>query len=167
MRLKILGRSLRLIEVFGPKQKGTVGGLVEKNLVMLGEPYKIFLKDFKSHVRNDSGTWKGVIGRYCDADVNVNRAPPPVLCSNTALRIKNTFFQHSDLHKYIWCKDSLGQPSINDFCIVWAKCLLPCHLSAEGKRARKWSNDCFLSLDLEDFVAFALIVLRRKQTPPQ
>ena len=40
-------------------------------------------------------------------------------CSN-ALCIMNTFFQHRDVHKDAWCKDSLGQRSLNDFCIVSA-----------------------------------------------
>ena len=32
----------------------------------------------------------------------------------------NTFFQHKRIHKYTWYRDSLGQRSLIDFCIVSA-----------------------------------------------
>ena len=32
----------------------------------------------------------------------------------------NTFFQHKRCHKYTWYRDSLGQRSLTDFCIVSA-----------------------------------------------
>ena len=40
------------------------------------------------------------------------------LCNEQCITI--TFFQHRDLHKYTWCRDSLVQRSIINFCIVSA-----------------------------------------------
>ena len=43
---------------------------------------------------------------------------PPMNC------IMNTFFRHKELHKYTWYRDSVGQRSIIDFCIVSTDLLL-------------------------------------------
>jgi len=42
------------------------------------------------------------------------------LCCNNALGIMNTISSNTDLHKYTWCRDSLGQRSLIDFCTVTA-----------------------------------------------
>ena len=39
------------------------------------------------------------------------------LCASRTL---NTFFQHKAVHKYTWCRYSLGQWWLTDFCIVSA-----------------------------------------------
>jgi len=61
------------------------------------------------HVEYDAGRWKGVVGNYGDADVNVNGTLLFQMSWNVALFIMNTFFQHRGLHKYTWCRDSLDQ----------------------------------------------------------
>ena len=35
----------------------------------------------------------------------------------------NTFFQHKRIHKYTWYRDSMGQRSLIDLCIVSADLL--------------------------------------------
>jgi len=72
----------------------------------------------------------------------------------------NTFFQHRDVHKCTWCRDSLGQQSLIDICIVSADLyrsvlgvrvkrraelstdhhLLVCNLIASGKAAGAYTN---------------------------
>jgi len=64
-----------------------------------------------------------VIGRHSDGDVNENGRLLLQLWCNNALCIMNTFFQHRDMHKYTWCRDSLGQWPLIDFCIVSADLL--------------------------------------------
>jgi len=80
----------------------------------------ILLEDLNAHARNAPRVWKGVNGRHGDADVNDNRRLMLQLCFNNALCIMNTFFQDRDLQKYIWCRHSLRQRSLIDFCIVSA-----------------------------------------------
>ena len=79
---------------------------------------KIFLGVFNAQVGNNAGVWKGVIGQCVDANLNVNGRILLRLSYNNVLCIMNTFFQHRDLHKYTWCRNSLGQRSLFDFCIV-------------------------------------------------
>jgi len=68
-------------------------------------------------LETDVEVWKGVIGRRGNADVN-NRRSLLQLCCNDAMCIMNICFQHSDLHRYTWCRDSLCQWSLIDFCTV-------------------------------------------------
>jgi len=50
--------------------------------------------------------------------VNDNRIILLQVCCNNTWCIMNTFFQHGDVHKYTWCRDSFGQRSLIDLCIV-------------------------------------------------
>jgi len=59
-----------------------------------------------------------VIGRHVDADVNDKGRLVLQLCCNDALCIMNIFFQDRDVRKHTWCRDSLGQRSLSDFCTV-------------------------------------------------
>ena len=68
----------------------------------------------------DNATWKGVIGQHGDPDINKNGRCLLQFCATNGLCIMNTFFQHKRIHKYIWYRDSLGQRSLIDFCIVSA-----------------------------------------------
>jgi len=76
--------------------------------------------DSRAGSGDDVGVWKGVIGRHGDADVNDIGSLLLQLCCNNTLYIMNTFFQHRDVHKYTWCRDSLSQLSLIDCCIVSA-----------------------------------------------
>jgi len=82
-----------------------------------------------------------VIGRHGDADVNDNGRLLLQLCCNNTLFIMNTFFfERRDVHKYIWCRDSLGQRSPIDFCIVSAD-LFRSVLEIRVKRCARLSTD--------------------------
>jgi len=72
--------------------------------------FRILWKNRSSHVAKDVGG--GVIGQRGDADVNNNGTHLLQLCCNNTLCIMNTFFQHRDLRRYTWCRDSLGQTSL-------------------------------------------------------
>jgi len=62
------------------------------------------------------------------------------ICCNNALCIMNTSFQHRDVHKYTQCKDSLGQWSLTDFCIVSAH-LFCSLLDVHVQRGTQLSSD--------------------------
>ena len=76
----------------------------------------VLLGDFNAHASIDNATWKSVIGQQDDPDINCLLQ----FCATNGLCIMNTFFQHKRIHKYTWYRDSLGQRSVIDFCIVSA-----------------------------------------------
>ena len=78
----------------------------------------ILMGNFNAHVGNDTETWNGVIGRNGDAHVNRSGELLLEFCASNALSIMNTYFQHKDIHKFTWYRDSLAQRSIIDFVIV-------------------------------------------------
>ena len=80
----------------------------------------VLLGDFTAHVGIDNATWKGVIGQYGDFDIKKNGRCLLQFSATNRLCIMNTFFQHKRNHKYTWYRDSLGQRSLIDFCIVSA-----------------------------------------------
>jgi len=43
------------------------------------------------------------------------------LCKQHDLEICNTFFEHKNMHRYIWEKPSLSQKSIIDYIIIRQK----------------------------------------------
>jgi len=64
------------------------------------DEFTTLLSDFNAHIGNDTTVRKGLIGRYDNADVNVNGRLILQMCCNNAMCIINTFFQRRDLHKY-------------------------------------------------------------------
>ena len=98
--------------------------LLEKIEVALGKATLselfVLLGDFNTHICIDLATWKGGIGQHGDPDINKNRRCLLQFCAPNRLCIMNTFFQHKRIHKYTWYRDSLGQRSLIDFCIVSA-----------------------------------------------
>jgi len=80
----------------------------------------------------------GVISRGEDTDVNGRLLLQ--LCCNNALCITNTSFQHKDMHKHTWCRDSLGQWSLFDLFIV-AGDLFRSVLNVRVKRGAELSTD--------------------------
>jgi len=66
--------------------------------------------------------------QHGDADVNDSGRLLLQLCCNSVLCSMKSFFQHRDLHTYTWCRDSLGQRSLNlGVCI------------ATGEQLKLWS----------------------------
>jgi len=69
--------------------------------------------DLNAHVGNDAQVWKGVIGKHGDDNLNYNGSL--LYCAPWAL--------FSNTEKYTstpWYRNSLGQRSLIDFCIVSA-----------------------------------------------
>ena len=83
----------------------------------------VLLSNFNAHVGIDNATWKGVIGQHGDPDIYKNGRCLLQFCATNELCIMNTFFQLKKLHRYTWYRDSLGQRSVTDFCIVSADLL--------------------------------------------
>ena len=83
-----------------------------QNLVLLG--------DFNVHVGADKKTWKGVIGRQGDFDINRNGRCLVQFCATNRLCMMNIIFRHKRIYKYTWCRDLVRQCSIIDFYIVSA-----------------------------------------------
>ena len=80
----------------------------------------VLLGDFNAHVGINNATWKGAIGQHGDPEINNNERCLLQFCATNGLGIINIFFQHKRIHKYTWYRDSLGQHSLIDFCIISA-----------------------------------------------
>ena len=94
-------------------------GVVEVSLGKATSSKSVVLfGDFNAHVGIHNATWKGVIGQRGERDINKNGRCLLQFCATYGLCIMNTFFQHKRIHKYTWYRDSLGQRSLIDFCIV-------------------------------------------------
>ena len=76
----------------------------------------VLLDDYNTHLSTDDKTWKGVIGRPGNSDINRNGRCLLQFCATNGLCIINTFFRHERIHNV----HSVGQRSIIDFCIVSA-----------------------------------------------
>ena len=54
----------------------------------------VLMGDFNAHIRRDTDTWKGVIGKHGVTGLNESGWYLLQLCCSNGLRIMNTFFQH-------------------------------------------------------------------------
>ena len=100
----------------------------------------VLLGDFNAHVGTDNKTWKSVIRRQGDSNINRNKRCLLQFCAINRLCIINIFFRHKKIHKYTWCRDSVGQRSIIDFCIVSAD-LFSSVVDVRVKRGAELSTD--------------------------
>ena len=96
--------------------------------------------DFNTHVGTDTDTWKSVIRKHGVTGLNENRRYLLQLCCSNRLRIMNTFFQHREIHKYTWCRPSMDQKYLIDFCIVSSD-LFSDVLDVRVKRGAQLSTD--------------------------
>jgi len=130
LRMKLFYSSLCLVQVYGPNfnvlysesefEDKTNDALRMFNTV-LSNP-RCFRETSMHTLGNDTGYGREwlQIGRHGDADGNNNgRFLLQLSCSN-ALCVINTFDQHRNLHKYSWCRDSLGQRPLIYFCRISA-----------------------------------------------
>ena len=125
LKLRLQERSMCILQVYAPNIKSQYEAFLEEVEVALAKATSseslVLLGDFNAHVGIDNATWKGVIGQHGDpADINKNGRCLLQFCATNGLCIMNTFFQHKRIHKYTWYRDSLGQRSLIDFCIVSA-----------------------------------------------
>ena len=122
LKLKVLDRSLCLLPVYAPNATSEYQTFVDEvNDALLRVSVTestVLMGHFNSHVGTDKDTWKGVIENHGVTGLNENGRYLLQLCCSNGLRIMNTFFQHSEVHKYTWYRPSMDQKSLIDFCIV-------------------------------------------------
>ena len=122
LKLRLQEQSLCILQVYAPNTEAQYQPFLDEISVALQKVTSaesiVLLGDFNAHVGTDNKTWKNVIKRQEDFDINRNRRCLLQFCATNKLCIMNTFFRHKGIHKYTWYKDSVGQCSIIDFCIV-------------------------------------------------
>ena len=122
LKLKVMDRSLCLLQVYAPKAKSEYEAFVDEvnDALLRVSPTEstVLMGDFNAHVGTDTHTWKGVIGKCGVTGLNENGRYLLQLCCSNELRIMNTFFQHREVHKYTWYRPSMDQKPLIDFCIV-------------------------------------------------
>lgn len=75
---------------------------------LLGAVLKsVLLKDFNTHIGNNSVTRRGMTGRGSLTDLNLSGAVLLNLCANHSLSITNTMFEHENVSKYNEPQDTL------------------------------------------------------------
>ena len=117
-------RSLCILQVYAPNIESQYEAFLEKVEVALGKVTSseslVLFSNFNAHVGIDNTTWKGVIEQHGDSDINKKGRCLLHFCATNELCTMNTFFLHKRIRKYTWYRDSLGQRSLIDFCIVLA-----------------------------------------------
>ena len=110
--------------MYAPNTKSECASFLDEVLGVLegipGTDSIVLLGDFNAHVENDAQTWKGVIGKNGDSDINAQGRLLLDFCADGSLSIMNTFFHHKDIHKYTWYRlgDSAIQKSLIDLFVV-------------------------------------------------
>ena len=144
LKLRLQERSLCILQVYAPNIESQYEAFLQEVEVALGKATSseslVLLGDFNAHVGIDNATWKGVIGQHGDPDINKNGRCLLQFCATNGLCIMNTFFQHKRNNKYTWYRDSLGQRSLIDFCIVSAD-LFSTESDVRVKRGAELSTD--------------------------
>ena len=144
LKLKVLDRSLCLLQVYAPNATSEYQTFVDEvNDVLLrvsATESTVLMGDFNAHVGTDTDTWKGVIGKHGVTGLNENGRYLLQLCCSNGFRIMNTFFQHREVHKYTWYRPSMDQKSLIDFCIVSSD-LFSDVLDVRVKRGAELSTD--------------------------
>jgi hypothetical protein len=122
MKLKLQKTNLTLVQVYAPNLEADYAAFldeVDDALQRVADTESVLIMgDFNAHVGSDSQTWSGVIGRNGDPDLNANGVKLLDFCCGNGMSIMNTYFQHRDIHKYTWYRDTVGQKSMIDFFIA-------------------------------------------------
>ena len=144
LKLKILDRSLCLLQVYAPNATIEYQVFVDEvnDALLRVSPTKstFLVGDFNAHVAADTNTWKGVIAKHRVTGFRENGRHLLQLCCRKGLRIMNTFFQHREVHKYMWYRPSMDQKSLIDLCIVSSD-LFSDVLDVQVKRGAELSTD--------------------------
>ena len=144
LKLRIQKRSLCILEVYAPNAETQYQPFLDEVGVALQEvtyaKLIVLLGDFNAHVSTDDKTWKSVIGRQGDSDINRNGRCLLQFCATNGLCMMNTFFRNKEIYNYIWYRDLVGQRSIIDFCIASAD-LFSSVVDVHVKRGAELSTD--------------------------
>ena len=141
------GKGITVVVAYAPNVISEYGVFVDDlqvllNSVPVGDSL-VLLGDFNAHVGNDSGTWKGVVGKNGLSDLNASGVELLHFCSRNNLCITNTMFEHKEIHCVTWHQDSLNQRSMIDFVIVSSD-MRRYVLDTRVKRGAELSTDHFL-----------------------
>ena len=151
LRLKLKEKTLALVQVYTPNTESEYAPFLDEVLGVLegipGTDSIVLLGDFNAHVGNDAQTWKGVIGKNGDSDINAQGRLLLDFCAGGGLSIMNTFFHHKDIHKYTWYRleDSAIQKSLIDLFVVSGD-LRKSVMDVWVKRGAELSTDHHLAL---------------------
>ena len=159
LKLKIVDRSLCLLQVFAPIGTSEYQDFVDEvNNALLRSLTQsaVLMGNFNAHVGADTDTWKGVIGKHEVTGLNENGRYLLQLCCSNGLHIMNTFFQHSKVRKHTWYQLSMDQKSLIDFCTVLSD-LFSDVLDVRVKRGVELSTD-------QHLVICSLRLLKLRQT---
>ena len=108
-----------LLHVYAPTTTSEYQAFVDDALLrLLPTECTVLKENFNAHVGTNAISWKGVIGKHGDTELNENGKYLVQLCCSHGLRIMNTFFQHKKIYKYTWYRPSMDQKSLTNFCIV-------------------------------------------------
>ena len=122
LKLKVLDRSLCLLQVYAPDATSEYQTFVDEvNHALLGispTEFIVFMGDFNAYVGTHTDSWKGEIGKHGVAELNNNGRYLMQLCCSNGLCIMNTCSQHREVNKYLRYRPSMDQKSLIDFCIV-------------------------------------------------
>ena len=144
LKLKVLDRSLCLLQVYAPNATSEYQAFVDEvNDVLLrvsATESTVLMGGFNAHVGTDTETWKDVIEKHGVTGLNENESYLLQLCGSNGLRIIITFFQLRKVHKYTWYRPSMDQKSLIDFCIASSD-LFSDVLNVRVKRGAELSTD--------------------------
>ena len=130
LKLKVLDRSLCLLQVYAPNATSEYQAFVDEvNDALLrvsATESTVLMGDFNAHVGTETDTWKGVIGKHGITGLNENGRYLLQLCCSNGFRIMNTFFQHREVHKYTWYRPSMNQKSLIEFLHSFVRFVFSC-----------------------------------------
>ena len=104
LKLKALDRSLCILQVYAPNAATEYQDFVDKvnDALLQVSPTEstVLVGDFNAHVRIETDTCKGVIGKHRFTGLNENGRYLLQLCCSNGLRFMKTFFQLGEVHEY-------------------------------------------------------------------
>ncbi len=118
-------RYATLLSVYAPtlpsdsESKDSFYQALDEALCRILKNDKIFLLgDFNARVGQNSGIWKGVLGRHGIGQTNSNGMKLLTLCSEHSLTITNTIFQQKAKYKASWMHPRSKHWHLIDYAIV-------------------------------------------------